>query len=185
MVLWRLIRPFRTNTPKICPFLRDWNAKVGSEEIPGITGKLGLGVQNEAGRRLTRVLLREHTGHSKHPFQQPKRRLYTWASPDDQYWNQIDYVFFAAEDGALYSQQQQDLELTASDHQLGIAKFRFILKKVGKTTSSFIYDLNQILYDYTVEMMNRFKRLDLIERVLNYGWRFVTLYRRRLSKPFQ
>ena len=55
----------------------DWNAKVGSQEIPGVTGKLGLGVQNEAGQRLT-VLPREHIAHRKHPFQQHKRRLYTW-----------------------------------------------------------------------------------------------------------
>ena len=57
-----------TNTKNVLFLKGDWNAKVGSQEIPGITGKLGLGVQNEAGRRLTRVLPREHTGHSKHPL---------------------------------------------------------------------------------------------------------------------
>ena len=51
------------------------------------------------------------------------------------------------------------------DHELPIAKFRLKLKKVGKTTRPFRYDLNQILYDYTMEMTNRFKRLDLIDRV--------------------
>ena len=71
-------------------------------------------------------------------------------------------VFFAANDGeALYSQQKQDWELTGSDHELFIAKFRFQLKKVGKTNRPFRYDLNQIPYDYTVEVRNRFKRLDL------------------------
>ena len=74
--------------------------------------------------------------------------------------------FFAAKDGeALYSQQKQDQELTGSDHGLIIAKFRLKLKKVGKTTTQFRYDLNQILYDYTVEVRNRFKGLDLIDRV--------------------
>ena len=75
-------------------------------------------------------------------------------------------IFFSAEDGeALYSQQKQDLELTGLDHEPLIAKFRLKLKKVGKTTRSFRYDLNQIPYDYIVEVRNRFKGLDLIDRV--------------------
>ena len=62
-------------------------------------------------------------------------------------------IFFAAKDGeALYSQQKQDQELTGSDHELLITKFRLKLKKVGKTTRPFRYDLNQIPYDYTVEV---------------------------------
>ena len=65
-----------------------------------------------------------------------------------------------------------------SDHELLIAKFRLKLKKVGKTTRPFRYDLNQIPYDYTVEVTNRFKGLDLIEGLKNYGQRFMTLYRR-------
>ena len=70
-----------------------------------------------------------------------------------------------------------------SDHELLIAKFRLKLKKVGKTTRPFRYDLNHIPYDYTVEVRNRFKGLDLIEYLMNYGWRFVTLYRRQGSRP--
>ena len=66
-----------------------------------------------------------------------------------------------------------------SDHELLIAKFRLKLKKVGKTTRPFRYDLNQILYNYTVEVTNRFKGLDLIECLKNYGWKFMTLYRRQ------
>ena len=71
-------------------------------------------------------------------------------------------IFFAAKDGeALYSQQKQDWELNCgSDHELLITKFRFKLKKVGETTRLFRYDLNQIPYDYTVEVRNRFKVLD-------------------------
>ena len=57
------------------------------------------------------------------------------------------------------------------------------MKKVGETTKSFIYDLNQIPYDYTVEVRNRFKGLDLIECLMNYGWRFMALYRRQESRP--
>ena len=72
-----------------------------------------------------------------------------------------------------------------SDHELLIAQFRHKLKKVGKTTRSFRYDLDQIPYDYTVEVRNRFKGLDLIDRVPeNYGMRFMTLYRRQGSRPF-
>ena len=80
-------------------------------------------------------------------------------------------IFFAAKDGeALYSQQKQDRELTGSDHELLIAKFRLKLKKVGKTTRPFRYDLNKISYDYTVEVRNRFKGLDLIDRVPDELW---------------
>ena len=70
-----------------------------------------------------------------------------------------------------------------SDHELLIAKFRLQLKKVGKTTRPFRYDLNQIPYNYTVEVTNRFMGLDLIECLMNYGWRFVTFYRRQGSRP--
>ena len=79
-------------------------------------------------------------------------------------------IFFAAKDGeALHSQQKQDQDC-GTDHELLIAKFRLKLKKVGKTTRLFRYDLNQILYDYTVEMRNRFKGLDLIDRVPDELW---------------
>jgi len=71
-----------------------------------------------------------------------------------------------------------------SDHELLIAKFRLKLKK-GKTTRSFRYDLNQIPYEYTVEVTNRFKGLDLIQCLMNYGRRFMTLYRRQWPKPLQ
>ena len=75
-------------------------------------------------------------------------------------------IFFAAKDGeALYSQQKQERE-----HELLVAKFRLKLKKVGETTRPFKYDLNQIPYDYTVEVRNRFKGLDLIDRVPDELW---------------
>ena len=95
-------------------------------------------------------------------------------------------TFFAAnETETLYSQQKQGRELTGSDQELLITKFRLKLKKVGKTARPFRYDLNQIPYDYTVEVRNKSKGLDLIdlECLMNYGWRFVTLYRRQGSRP--
>ena len=82
-------------------------------------------------------------------------------------------IFFAAKDGkALYSQQKQDQEPQdcGSDHELHIAKFRLKLKKLGKTTRPFRYELNQIPYDYTVEVRNRFKGLDLIDRMSGELW---------------
>ena len=83
-------------------------------------------------------------------------------------------IFFAAKDGeALYSQQKQDWELTVAHHELLIAKFRLKLQKVGKTNRLFRYDLNQIPYDYTVEVTNRFKGLDLIDTVPDELWREV------------
>ena len=101
-------------------------------------------------------------------LQQHKRRLYTWTSPDDKYQNQI--IFFAAKEGeTLYSQQRPGTDC-GLDHELLIAKFRLKLRKVWKTTRPSRYDLNQILYDYTVKVMNRFKVLDLIDRVPEQLW---------------
>ena len=74
-------------------------------------------------------------------------------------------IFLAVKNGeAVYSQQKQDWKLTGSDHELLIAIFRLKLKKVGKTTRPFRYDLNEIPYNYTVEVTNRFKGLDLIDK---------------------
>ena len=80
-------------TPKkdVLFIIGDWNAKVGSQETPGVTGKFGLGVQNEAGQRIFCQV--NMLGIANTLFQQHKRRLYTWTSPDGQYQNQIDYIF--------------------------------------------------------------------------------------------
>ena len=80
-------------------------------------------------------------------------------------------IFFAAKDGeVVYNQQKQDLELTGSYHELLIAKFRLKLKKVGKATGPFRYDLNQIPNNYILEVKNRFKGVDLIDRVPDELW---------------
>ena len=146
MVPWRPTRPFRTNTQNDVLFLiRDWNAKVGSQETPGVTGKFGLGVQNEAGQRLIRVLPRERTGHSKHPFQQHKKRLYTWISSDGQSdGNQTDSVLCSWR-SSLQSAKTRLGADCGSDHELLIAKFRLKLKKVRKTARPFRYDLMKSL----------------------------------------
>ena len=92
MFLWKPTRPFRTLKER-CPFsYRDWNAKVGTQETLGVTGKFGLGVQNEAGQRLIEFCWENPLVIANTLFQQNKRRLYTWTSPDGQHWNQIDYT---------------------------------------------------------------------------------------------
>ena len=100
--------------PKDVLFLiGNWNAKVGSQEAPGVTGKFGLGVQNEAGQGLIEFCQENTLVIENTLFQQHKRRLYTWTSSDGQYQNKI--VFFAAKDGkALYSQQKQVWEPTVA-----------------------------------------------------------------------
>ena len=111
-------------TPKkdIFFIIGDWNAKVGSQEIPGITVKFGPGVQNEAGQRLTEFCQENAQVIANTLFQQYKRRLYTWTSPDGQHRNQIDYI--------LYSQRWRSSIQSAktrlgadcgSDHELLIA----------------------------------------------------------------
>ena len=90
----------------------DRNAKVGSQETPGVTGKFGLGIQNEARQRLLEFCQENALVITNTLFQQHKRRLYTWTSPDGQTEIRL-IIFFAAEGGeALYSQQKQDQELT-------------------------------------------------------------------------
>ena len=123
---------------------------------------------------------REWTGHSKHPLLTHKRRLYAWTSPDGQQQNQIDYILCSQRWRS--STQSAKTRLGAdcgSDHEFLIAKFRLKFKNVGKTTRPFKYDLNQIPFDYTVKVTDRFKGLDLIECMKNCGRRFVTLYRRQ------
>ena len=89
-------------------------------------------------------------------------------------------IFFLAKDGeVLYSRQKQDQELTMAQIMNSSLPNSELLKEVGNTTRTFRFDLNHILYDYTVEVTNIFKGLDLIEFLKNYGWSFVTLYMRQ------
>ena len=128
----------------------NWNEKVGSQDTPEITGKFVFGVRNEAEQRLiefcqenglviANTLLNntsDNSTYGHHQMVNNKIRL---------------IISFAAKYGkSLYTQQKQEQELTGSDHELLIAKFRLKLKKVGKTTRPFRCDLNQIPYDYTV-----------------------------------
>ena len=137
-------------------FIRgDWNVKVESQETPGVTGKFGLGVQNEAAERLVEFCQENALVIAN--------TLYTWTSPDGQHQNQIDYILCSQRwRSSTQSAKTRPGADCGSDHELLIAKFRLKLKTVGKTTRPFRYDLNQIPYDYAVEVRNRFKGLDLM-----------------------
>ena len=146
-----------------------WNAKVGSQETPEVTGKFALGVQNEAAQRLIELCQENALIIANTLFQQHKRRL--WTSPTGQHQNQIDYILCSQRwRSSIQSAKTRPGVDCGSDHELLITKFRLKLKKVGKTTRPFRYDLNQILNDYTVEVRNRFKGLDLIDRVPDELW---------------
>ena len=138
-------RPSRTNTQKRCPFYyRGLECKKGSQETPGVTGRFGLGVQNEAGQRLIEFCQENALVIANTLFQQHKRTLHMditrWSTPKSDW---------------LYSLQPKMEKLfivsktrpganCGSDHELLIAKFRLTLNKVGKTTRPFTYDLYQI-----------------------------------------
>ena len=134
-VLWRPTRPSRTNTQTRCPFhFGDLSAKLESQETPGVTGKFGLRVQNEAGKRLIEFYQENTLVIANTLFQQHKRRLYTWISPDGQYRNQIDYILCSQRWRSSIQSAKTRLGMDcSSDHELLIAIFRLKLKKVGKT----------------------------------------------------
>ena len=128
-----------------------------------------MALQNEAGQRLTEFCQENALVIANILFQQHKRRLYTWTSPEGQYQKQIDY--FICSQRWRSSTQSAKTRLGAAVAQIMNSLLQNSdLKKVGKTTRPFMYDLNQIPYDYTVEVKNRFKRLHLIDRVPEELW---------------
>ena len=132
---------------------------------------MGLGVQNKAGQSLTRFCQENPLVIANTLFQQQKRTLYTWTSSNGQHRNQTDYILCSQRlRSSIQSAKIRPGADCGSDHELLIAKFRLKLQKVGKTTRPFRYDLNQIPYDYTVEVTNRFKGVDLIDRVPDELW---------------
>ena len=133
--------------------------------------KFGFGVQNEAGQRLKEFCQENALVIADTLFQQHKWTPYTWTSTDGQYWNQTDNILCSQRwRSSLQAAKTRPGADCSSDHELLIAKFRLKLKKEGKTTRPFSYDLNQIPYNYTVEMTNRFKGLDLIDRMHEELW---------------
>ena len=111
-------------TPKKDVFfiIGNWNAKVGSQEIPGVTGKFGLGLQNEAGQRLTEFCQENTLVIANTLFQQHERILYTWTSPEGQYRNQIDYILCSERwRSSIQSTETKPGTDCGSDHELLIA----------------------------------------------------------------
>ena len=108
-------------TPKkdVLFIIGDWNAKVGSQEIPGVIGKFGHGVQNEPGQRLTEFCQENALVTANTPFQQHKRRLYRWTSPDGQHQNQIDYILCSKRwRSSIQSTKTRPGAECGSDHEL-------------------------------------------------------------------
>ena len=145
-------RSSRTNTPKRCPFYyRGLECKSRKSRNTWSNRQIWPCSTEWVGQRLTEFCQENTLVIANTLFQQHKRRLYTWTSPDGQHWNQTYYILCSQRWRS--SIQSAKIRLGAdcgSDHELLIAKFRLTLKKVEKTTRSFRYDLNQISYDYTV-----------------------------------
>ena len=133
--------------------------------------------------KANRVFPREHSGHSEHSLPTTEEKtlhmdITRWSTPKSDWYILCSQRWRSSTQSAK-TRPGADC---GSDHELVIAKFRLKLKRVGETTRPFKYDLNQIPHDYTVEVRNRFKGLALIENQMNYGWRFMTLYRRQGSR---
>ena len=125
-VLQRPTRLLELTPPKDVLFIiGDWNAKVESQETPGVTGKIGLRIRNEAGQRLIEFCQENALVIANTLFQQHKRRLYTWTSPDGQHWNQINYILCSQKWRSSIQSAKTRLGADyGSDHELLIAKFR-------------------------------------------------------------
>ena len=138
MVLREPTRSSRTNTQKYVLFITgDWNAKVGSQEVPGVIGKFGPGEQNEAGQRLTEFGQENTLVIADTLFQQHMRRLYTWTSPGGQYRNQTVYILFSRRwRSSIQSAKTRLGANCGSDHELLIAKliYNFNIKHINIPT---------------------------------------------------
>ena len=167
MSLWWPTRPSRTYTKKRCPFHhRGLECKSRKSRDTWSYRQFGLGVQNEEGKRLTEFCQENALVTENTLFQQHKRWLYTWTLTDGQYQNQTDSILCSWRRRSSIQPAKTRLGADCgSDHELLIAKFRLKSKKVGKTIRPFRYDLNQIPYNCTVEVTNRFNRLDLMDTV--------------------
>ena len=147
MVLGRPTRPSRTNIQKRCPFhYRGMECKCRKSRATWNNRWVWPWSTERSRAKANRVLLREHTGHSKHPPPTTQEKTQLWASPDGLYQNPIDEILCSQRwRSSIQSAKTRPGADCGSDQEL-IAKFRLKLKKVGKTTRPFRYDLNQIPY---------------------------------------
>ena len=170
MILWRYTRPSRTNNPKDILFIiGDWNVKIGSLRDTWSNWQIWPWSTEWSRAKANRVLPRECTGHSKHPLATTQEKT---LHMDITRWSIVksDWLYsLQLKMEKLYTVRKNKTKSWLRQRSwTPIAKFRLKLKKVGKTTRPFRYDLNQI--PYTVEMTNRFKGLDLIDRVPEELW---------------
>ena len=135
----------------------DWNAKVGETAVPGVVGNIGLGKRNEAGGRLIDFYQENRMIITNTCFQQPKRRLYTWTTPNGQHRNQIDYILcnkrWKSSKTSIKTRPGADC---GTDHELLLACFRIKLKQHHKPTQTPKPDLQNIPFEYKIEVKNRF-----------------------------
>jgi exonuclease III len=149
----------------------DWNAKVGETAVPGIVGKFGLGKRNVAGERLIDFCQENQMIITNTCFQQPKRRLYTWTTPNGQHRNQIDYILCNRRwKSSITSVKTRPGADCGTDHELLLACFRIKLKQHHKPTHTAKPDLQNIPYKYKVEVKNRFDALNLIDKEPEELW---------------
>jgi hypothetical protein len=128
----------------------DWNAKVGETEVPGIVGKFGLGKHNDAGERVIDFCQDNHMVITNTWFQQPKRRLYTWTTPNGQHGNQIDYMLCNRRwKSSITSIKTRPGADCGTDHELLLACFRIKLKQIRKSTQTAKPNLQNIPNIYT------------------------------------
>ena len=172
-VLWRPTRPFRTNTQRRCPFhYRGLECKSRKSRHTWSNRQIWPWSTEWSRAKANRILPTEWTGHSKHPLPTAQEKtlhmdITRWSTPKS------DWLYSLQPKIETLSIQSAKIRPGAdygSDHEILIAKFRLKLKKVRKTTRPFRYDVNQIPYDFTVEVRNRFKGLDLIDRVPDELW---------------
>ena len=176
----------RTNTQKRCPFhYRGLGCKSRKSRNTWSNRQIWPWSTEWSRAKANRVLPREHTGHGKHPLPATQEKtlhvdMTRWSTPKSDW----PYILCSQRwRSSIQSAKTRPGADCGSDHELLIVKFRLKLKKVGKITRPFRYDLNQIPNDYTVGVTNRFKGLDLIDSLMNYGQRFLTLYRRQGARP--
>ena len=166
MVLWRSMRPSRTNTQKRCPFhYRGLECKSRKSRNMWSNWQIWCWSTEWSRAKVNRVLSRKRTGYSEHPLPTTQEKT---LHLDITRWTTLKSDYILCSQRWRSSIQSAKTRLGAgcdSDHELLIAKFRLKLKKVGKTPRLFRYDLNQIPYDYTFEVRNRFKGPYLIDKL--------------------
>ncbi|XP_061463080.1 craniofacial development protein 2-like isoform X1 [Rhineura floridana] len=161
------------HTPKqdVLIIMGDWNATVGNREELGIVGRWGLGYRNEAGERLVQFCEANNLFIANTCFQQPKRRLYTWTSPNGQYRNQIDYIIGRRRwKSSILSAKTRPGSECGTDHKLLISEIKVKLKKNEKAITMPKYNFSNIPEQYKGQIRNRFEALNLVDGEPEERW---------------